>query len=109
MKNFKETMRIIMAEAWNYVRRNGFTMSEALKVAWRNFRIRQQLKVRVVHFWFRKIDGSVREAWGTLAANIVPAVNNTDDRKKNDTVQTYYDTEKSAWRCFKRANLISIA
>lgn len=109
MKNFKEIMKEIMSEAWNYVRRNGYNMSEALKTAWANFRLRQQMKVRIVRFYFRKINGEIREAWGTLAENLIPATSGTDNRRKNDTVQVYYDTEKADWRCYKKANLLSIA
>ena len=32
-----------------------------------------------------------------------------NSRRRNDSVQVYYDTEKADWRCFKRANLIRIA
>ena len=39
MKNFKETMKEIMTMAWGFVRRNGYTMSEALKVAWANVKL----------------------------------------------------------------------
>lgn len=39
----------------------------------------------------------------------MPAITGTDNRKKNDTVQTYYDTERQEFRCFKKANLMSIA
>ena len=109
MKSFKETMREIMSEAWNYVRRNGYNMSEALKTAWANFRLRQQMKERIVRFYFRKIDGSIREAWGTLAENLIPATSGSDNRRKNDTVQVYYDTEREGWRSYKKANLLSIA
>ena len=109
MKQFKETMKEIMTMAWQFVKRNGYTMSEALRVAWANFRLRQAMKCRIVRFWFQKVDGSLREAFGTLATGIIPAVAGTDNRKRNDTVQTYYDTEKEAWRCFKKANLLRLA
>ena len=33
----------------------------------------------------------------------------TGTRKPADTVQTYFDTEKQEYRCFKKANLIRIA
>lgn len=56
----------------------------------------------------KKVDGSMREAFGTLALNLIPAESVGADRKRNDTVQTYWDTEKGAWRCFKKANLIRI-
>lgn len=105
----KSDLRAIMQMAWQFVKRNGFTMSEALKAAWLNFKLRVAMAARIVKFYFQKVDGSVREAYGTLDASVVPETTGNDTRKKNDTVQTYYDTEVQSWRCFKRANLIRIA
>ena len=51
----------------------------------------------------------MREAYGTLNEKLMPAIAGTDKRAKNDTVTTYWDTERESWRCFKKANLISIA
>lgn len=104
----KNTMREVMNLAWQFVRKNGFTMSEALKTAWRNIKLRVALSKRVVKFYFQKVDGSLREAYGTLVSDKTPATKG-DDRKRNDTVQVYYDTEKDEWRCFKKANLVKIA
>lgn len=56
----------------------------------------------------QKVDGSVREAYGTLKENLIPATSG-DNRKKNDTVQVYFDTERQEYRCFKKANLLNIA
>ncbi|MBR1526854.1 MAG: DUF2693 domain-containing protein [Prevotella sp.] len=98
----------LMTLAWQFCKKNGYTMSEALKCAWRNIKIRIMMKARIVKFYFQKVDGSIREAFGTLKENLIPATAGSD-RKKNDTVQTYFDTEKGEWRCFKKANLISIA
>ena len=108
MKDFKRQMIEIMQLAWQFVKRNGFSMSEALKVAWRNFKVKNQMKQRIVKFYFQKVDGSVREAYGTLRENLVPATAGSE-RKRNDTVQVFFDTEKNEWRCFKKANLLSIA
>lgn len=63
---------------------------------------------RIVKFYFQKVDGSFREAYGTLAENLLPPTFGTG-RKSSDTVQTYYDTEKQEYRCFKKANLIKMA
>ena len=38
----------------------------------------------------------------------MPATKGTD-RKANETVQTYFDTEVCEFRCFKKANLLKIA
>lgn len=107
MATFKQTMKEIMSLAWQFVKRNGFTMSEALKCAWANIRLRAQLQKKICKFYFQKVDGSLREAYGTLKSELVPETNG--EKKTNDTCQVYYDTEKQEWRCFKKANLIKIA
>lgn len=99
----------IMRLAWQFVRKNGFSMSEALKCAWANLKLKTAMKDRIVKFYFQKVDGSVREAFGTLKASLLPPTVGEDNRKKSDTVQVYFDTEKSEYRCFKKANLIKLA
>lgn len=103
----RSTLHDIMTLAWQFVKRNGFTMSEALKAAWANIKLRTAMNNRIVKFYFQKVDGSIREAYGTLKENLIPATNG-DKRKRNDTVQVFFDTEKQEWRCYKKANLISI-
>lgn len=107
--NFKNQMKEIMSLAWSFVKRNGFSMSEALKTAWANLKLKSEMKKRIVKFYFKKVDGSVREAYGTLNEKLMPAVTGNDKRTKNDTVQTYFDTERGEFRCYKKANLMSIA
>lgn len=104
----KSTLAIIMRLAWQFVKRNGFTMSEALKCAWANIKLKMAMKERIVKFYFSKVDGSLREAYGTLKESLLPPTNGSG-RKANDTLQTYFDTEKQEYRCFKKANLIKMA
>ena len=104
----KNILHEIMSLAWQFVKRNGFTMSEALKCAWANMKLKTAMKQRIVKFYFKKVDGSIREAYGTLKENLIPSTNG-DNRKKNDTVQVYFDTERQEYRCFKKANLLNIA
>ena len=106
--NFKNQMKEVMSLAWQMVKRNGYTMSEALKTAWTNIKLRVAMKERIVKFYFQKVDGSIREAYGTLKDSLLPDSKGTDNRKKSDTVQTYFDTERGEFRCFKKANLIKI-
>lgn len=101
-------MRNIMRLAWQFVKKNGFTMSEALKVAWRNARLRDKMHAGIIKFHFTKVDGTIREAYGTLVENLGATVKGTG-KKVNPSVQTYYDTEKQEWRCFKKANLLDVA
>ena len=92
-----------MKLAWRFVKRNGFTLSEALKEAWANIKLVNAMHKGIVKFYFTKVDGSKREAYGTLSSEVIPPVGG--ERKNNDTCQVYFDTEKQAWRCFKKANL----
>lgn len=105
---FKNQLSSIMRMAWVFVRKYGFTMSEGLKQAWLNAKLKKELGKRIVKFYFQKVDGTLREAYGTLKTELIPETKG-DDRKRNDTVQVYFDTEKSEYRCFKKANLIRIA
>lgn len=104
----RNSLSEIMKLAWQMVKRNGFTMSEALKKAWANIKLRAKMRKGIVKFYFQKVDGTLREAYGTLKENLLPETKGTG-RKANDTLQTYYDTEKGEYRCFKKANLIKIA
>lgn len=98
-----------MSLAWQFVRKNGYSMSEALKTAWANLKLKSEMKKRIVKFYFQKVDGSMREAYGTLDEKLMPAISGDDKRAKNNTVQVYFDTERSEFRCFKKANLLKIA
>lgn len=56
--------------AWQFVKRNGYKLSEALKCAWLNIKLKAEMKKRIVKFYFQKIDGSLREAYGTTNPSI---------------------------------------
>lgn len=103
----KANLKEIMTGAWSLVKKNGFTLSEALKNAWRNAKLKAAMHARIVRFWYQKVDGSIREAYGTLNDRVAPATTGAG-RRANAGVQTYFDTEKSEWRCFKKANLIRV-
>lgn len=106
--SIKNKMREVMTLAWQFIKKNGYTMSEALKVAWMNIKLKAQMKKRICKFYFQKVDGSLREAFGTLSERVIP-VTQGNGRKMNDTCQVYFDTEKGEWRCFKKANLMRVA
>jgi hypothetical protein len=101
------SLKAVMNLAWSFIKKNGFTKSEALKAAWANIKLKARMAAGIVKFAFTKVDGTIREAYGTLAENLVPPTQGTG-RRPNDSVQVYWDTEKEAFRCFKKANLIAI-
>lgn len=103
----RNLLKEIMNLAWSFVRKNGYSMSEALKVAWTNIKLRALLHKKVVEFYFKKTDGTLRQAFGTLMSNRIPETKGT--KKTADNCQVYWDCEKEEWRCFKKCNLIKIA
>ncbi|MEG1401255.1 SH3 beta-barrel fold-containing protein [Bacteroides sp.] len=101
----RESLKQIMFLAWQFVRKNGYTMSEALKCAWANIRLRTKMQQGVIRFYYRKVSGEAREAFGTLKESMMPQTKGTG-KKANDTLQVYYDTERNGYRSFKKANLL---
>ena len=100
-------MEKVMSVAWQFVKRNGYTKSKALKCAWSNMKLKMALKGKVVEFFFKKTDGTIRQAFGTLSSSRIPETSGS--KKSADSVQPYFDCEKSEWRCFKKCNLVSIS
>lgn len=103
----RNQLKEIMSLAWSFVRKNGYSMSEALKCAWTNIKLRALLHKKVVEFYFKKTDGTLRQAFGTLMSGRIPETKGV--KKTADSCQVYFDTEKDEWRCFKKCNLIKIA
>ena len=96
----------IMKLAWQFFKQTGIEFSECLKKAWANFKLKQRMLKGIVKFYFQKVDGSIRESWGTLKNDLLPETSGT--RKSNPTVQVYFDTEKQEFRSYKKFNLINL-
>ena len=101
----RNLLKEIMSLAWSFVRKNGYSMSEALKVAGANIKLRALLQKKVVEFYFKKTDGTLRQAFGTLKEGLIGETKGTG-RKPNENLQVYCDTEKEEYRCFKKCNLV---
>lgn len=76
----------IMCMAWRFYRTTRQAFGECLKLAWRNFNLVRKMHTEVVRFYFRKVDGTLREAWGTLRSDIVSPIDGSYTRNKNNTV-----------------------
>ena len=105
--NFKNQMSELMKQAWMLVKVYGFSMADAMKQAWQVLKLKAALKKGVVKFFYQKLNGEIRCTWGTLKEDLIPETKGTE-RKKNDSLITYYDNEKAAFRSFKIANLIKV-
>ena len=102
--NFKNQMRELMKQAWMLVKVYGFSMADAMKQAWQVLKLKAALKKGVVKFFYQKLNGEIRCTW---KEDLIPETKGTE-RKKNDSLITYYDNEKAAFRSFKIANLIKV-
>ena len=96
----------VMKSAWQFFKMSGASFPECLVRAWRNYNLVKRMLKGIARFYFQKVDGTIREAWGTLQSDRLPETG--ENRKKNDFVQVYFDTEKQEWRSFKKFNLVSI-
>ena len=105
ISTFKIQMSKLMKQAWFLVKKLGWSISEAMKQAWKNFKLRRRLINNTVSFSYKKKDGSIREAVGTLLKTAIPAI--AGERKSDPVkVQVYYDLEKQQWRSFNIESLI---
>lgn len=103
--NFKNQMRELMKQSWMLVKVYGFSMADAMKQSWKVLKLKTALKNGIVKFFYQKLNGEIRTAWGTLKEDMIPETKGTE-RKKNESLITYYDNEKASYRSFKIANLI---
>lgn len=79
------------------------TFGEALKQAWKIIKLQARMMVGNASFKFRKVDGSIREAIGTLTVKYESKGNG-----KHVPVDSmmYYDIEANGFRSFKVFNLV---
>jgi len=62
-----------------------------------------------VKFQYKKNDGSVRTAVGTLKSSMITNKPNGGENKvKGAGYTTYYDIEKDWWRCFAESKLLGV-
>ena len=87
-----------------------YTWSAALKKAWTLYRLAKMMRKGVVKFYFEKVDGSARVAYGTLKDLPVGVTSRRSATKApNFGTMRYWDTKKNAFRSFKVENFIAIA
>ena len=84
--------------------------SAALKKAWTLYRLAKLMRKGVVKFYFEKVDGSARVAYGTLC-NLPAGITSRKSNAKapNYGTMCYWDTKKNAFRSFRVENFIAMA
>ena len=63
------------------------------------------------HFSYKKVDGTVREAFGTTCEEYIKDYGGelpkgTGTERHNDDIVRYYDVESKGWRSFRFENFI---
>ena len=89
--------------------------SQALHYAWWFEDFRTKLRTGVWRFSFFKLDGSIREARGTLSPLLIPADklpgaspqrNGESGLRQEGQTFPYFDLDKQGWRSFRLDNFI---
>ncbi len=65
----------------------------------------KQLRERVVHFTYRKKDGTLRDAYGTTCLENIPSEcwpKGTAKGKMPEYIVNYFDIQRNDWRCFNK-------
>ena len=71
--------------------------------------LKAKMQSSVAHFIYLKKDGTIREAWGTTASNLMRATQNGRGLSGDDvnTVK-YYDIVKGGYRSLRYENLLQV-
>ena len=71
--------------------------------------LKERMAHGIVHFLYQKIDGSIREAYGTTHHAIAKTnVDEVGTKSKRKNVTAYWDVNNEQWRCFRWENFIGI-
>jgi hypothetical protein len=67
-----------------------------------------QLQAGVCIFWYKKKDGTLRKAIGTLRSDLIPLSQTGKAPQQNTTKQNYYDLDVAGFRAFEISSIIAV-
>lgn len=91
--------------AYELVKSTGDLFAVCLSRAWAIYRLSKRMKKEVVTFTYKKVDGTLRKAKGTLEG-VQSLIKGTG--KENFKTVRYFDIEANGFRSFKIDNLVSV-
>lgn len=102
-----------MRRAWAMVQLGGLSLSEAMKAQWdlQKAVVLDQLlrESEAVTFEFKKVDGTLRKAVGTIKMEVLEAYNAVPKGEGRATgTRTFFDLEAQAWRSMRLGSLVRI-
>lgn len=100
----------VLSLAWAIRRQNQFlTWGQCQAQAWKVCKLRAELRAGAVRFTFQKTDGEVRQAYGTLNAELFAYTSKGSERVESPCQIRYFDLEKNAFRSFRAERILSVA
>ena len=103
----KISKSLVMKAAWSIVKKAEVqTISEALKLAWKAIKLKAAMAKGVMEFTFRKANGEIRKAIGTLQPEFINYESKGTTRQPCYSTVAYWDLERHAFRSFSIASLI---
>lgn len=87
----------------------GYDLTQSLQTSVLIEALQFKLLNGTVHFIYRKTNGELREAFGTLLERVADRnINGRGYPRKLDGLQVYFDIEQQEFRSFRYENLITI-
>lgn len=105
---FHRKMSELMKSAWFMVRNYGLSMGDAMRQAWRIFKLKTAMHKGIVKFQFLKLDGTIRDAIGTLTDEVTSKLVGGQYYNPSPKVVPYFDCEKQEWQSFRKERLIGM-
>ncbi|MDJ1496568.1 SH3 beta-barrel fold-containing protein [Cytophagaceae bacterium DM2B3-1] len=115
MKALAHFRVLVMQKAWNLVKEEGISLSQALKDAWALVRLqalKALMKLGAVLVTFRKVNGEVTTRKATRNMDLVPTEKHPKyGSRESEYIWTlpFFSLTDNAWRSLKAENLISFS
>lgn len=97
-------MKTLLFKIAHSVKHEFDNFSQALTYAWKIIKLKTKMQTKVVEFQYRKVDGSIRKAYGTLKESLLPETKGAGSASPK--VMVYFDMEKQGYRSCRIENLI---
>ena len=97
----------VLKLTWALIKVYKMSFSEAQKLSWANTKLKVALHQGPVQFTYKKKDGEMRNAIGTLH-NVEHLFVGSDKFQNDIFTLRYYDLEKEDFRAMKMNNLVSV-
>ncbi len=107
MNNKNNFRARVMKYAWTLYKTTHQAWRVCMIKAWQLYRLAKAMRQGSVPFYYKKADGSIRKALGTLQG--IPAGATLGGKKRTKPsykTMAYWDLDKQSFRCFRIENFI---